>query len=261
MSIERIKAPSKAEFFANFVKPQQAVILTGVMDNWPALERWSVNYFRKKYGHLTVPIQDYDIDISTDPEHYLKNQQVVDMRFEQYLDTLDDPGDSRYYMVQADFALFNDELREDLGAINYLSWSNKLRGRKYFIRMGQPRCNSFLHIDTLHNFFCQIHGRKRWGLYPQDQLKYLYIPSELRIERYSPINLAQVDDEKYPLFALAQRTEVMLNKGDVLYLPPNWGHYVDTVDFSIGVNIWWDTSYNEIKGMPNYLKRKWTGKR
>ena len=254
--IERIKAPQRSEFFQQYVKPQKPVILTDLMENWPALKLWSVDYFKQKFGHLNVPIQDYDINVSKDPADYLQNQKVINMPFAQYLDTLDDPKDSRYYLVQADFSVFNNQLHQDLGKIEYLSWLNKARGRKYFIRMGQPRCNSFLHVDNLHNFFCQIEGRKRWGIYPQEQIDNLYIPSQLRIDRYSPINLANIDHDKYPRFKLAQKTEIILEKGEVLYLPPNWGHYVDTVDFSIGVNIWWDTPINELKSMPDYIKRR-----
>ena len=56
-----------------------------------------------------------------------------------------------------------------------------------------------------------------------------------------PVNVADVNLTMYPCFkhALAQSTEVTLNKGDLFYLPPFWWHQVTSKGRSLAVNYWY----------------------
>jgi ribosomal protein L16 Arg81 hydroxylase len=47
----------------------------------------------------------------------------------------------------------------------------------------------------------------------------------------------------YPCFTLANKIEIILEAGDVLYLPSYWWHRVHSVERSIGIN-WWYATHN-----------------
>jgi len=54
---------------------------------------------------------------------------------------------------------------------------------------------------------------------------------------------SQVDPEspnlsKFPNYANIKGYEVVLNEGDLLYLPPLWFHHVTALDPSISINFW-----------------------
>ena len=52
-------------------------------------------------------------------------------------------------------------------------------------------------------------------------------------------DLDAVDCERFPLFATAPYTDLVLNAGDVLYIPPHTWHYVESRETSFSVSVWW----------------------
>jgi hypothetical protein len=56
--IPRIPAPSLMTFLLSYMKTQTPVILTGAMEDWPALHRWpDMNYLKHVAGPRTVPVE------------------------------------------------------------------------------------------------------------------------------------------------------------------------------------------------------------
>lgn len=43
----------------------------------------------------------------------------------------------------------------------------------------------------------------------------------------------------YPRFADAQRVELLLRPGEVLFIPALWYHCVQSLEFSVSVNMFW----------------------
>ena len=62
--------------------------------------------------------------------------------------------------------------------------------------------------------------------------------------RTSPINLDNVDYDKYPKFKNAKPKEVIVGPGDSLFVPAYWFHQVHSSCRSIAVNFWFDTHSN-----------------
>jgi len=55
----------------------------------------------------------------------------------------------------------------------------------------------------------------------------------------SLVDAENPDHELFPLFASAPYLECILQKGEVLYMPPRWWHYVRSLSLSFSVSFWW----------------------
>ena len=116
-----------------------------------------------------------------------------------------------------------------------------LPGVEPLLWLGGP-VHTQIHNDRDHNLACVIAGRRRFLLFPPDQVGNLYIgPLEV------PPPLSLVDPEapdlaRFPRFAEALRhAEVAeLAPGDALFLPRHWWHHVTSRDrYNAMVNYWW----------------------
>ena len=54
--IERRTGLQSEAFAAEFLEPRIPVVLTDLMDEWPARQKWTIDYFKSKYGQLRVPV-------------------------------------------------------------------------------------------------------------------------------------------------------------------------------------------------------------
>jgi lysine-specific demethylase 8 len=76
-------------------------------------------------------------------------------------------------------------------------------------------------------------------VFPSWQMKNVYLPSDLAIDQFSPVNVEQPDLERFPLYRDATPIEFVLGPGEMLFLPTHWPHHVRSLDFSISMNFWW----------------------
>lgn len=102
------------------------------------------------------------------------------------------------------------------------------------------------HFDLSDNVACVVGGRRRFIVFPPDQLPNLYIgplDHTMAGQPASMVSATEPDLETYPRFAQAlEAAEVAeLEPGDAIYIPSLWWHHVDSLDpFNILVNYWWD---------------------
>lgn len=102
------------------------------------------------------------------------------------------------------------------------------------------------HFDEASNVAVIVAGKRRFTLFPPEQLENLYIgPLHFTIAGppVSMVDLDKPDLERYPKFAEAIRHGLVadLEPGDALFIPPIWWHSVKaTADFNVMVNYWWD---------------------
>ncbi|MBW8880099.1 MAG: cupin-like domain-containing protein [Asticcacaulis sp.] len=101
------------------------------------------------------------------------------------------------------------------------------------------------HFDPSHNLACLVAGRRRFTLFPPEQICNLY-PGPIDINPGGvPVSMVEIeapDFETYPLFehALPHARFADLEPGDVLYIPSGWRHHVQSgAPFNLLVNYWW----------------------
>lgn len=102
------------------------------------------------------------------------------------------------------------------------------------------------HYDLNHNIACVVAGRRRFHLFPPEQLVNLYPGPFDRTIGGVPVSMVDAENpdlERYPRFKEAQKVmqTAELEAGDALYIPYGWWHQVHSLSrFNVLVNYWWD---------------------
>jgi hypothetical protein len=106
------------------------------------------------------------------------------------------------------------------------------------------------HFDLKDNIACVVAGRRRFTLFPPEQLPNLYVgPFDFTLSGppVSMVSLHAPDFGRYPKFkeALEHAQTAELGPGDALYIPYMWWHHVESLErFNVLVNYWWNTARN-----------------
>lgn len=104
------------------------------------------------------------------------------------------------------------------------------------------------HYDVPDNIACVVAGRRRFTLFPPDQLENLYIgpldfaPAGQAISMVDPL---EPDFDQYPRFRTALRHAQVaeMQAGDALFIPSMWWHHVEGLDsLNVLINYWWRNS-------------------
>lgn len=133
------------------------------------------------------------------------------------------------------------------------------------------------HHDMPNNIACCVAGKRRFTLFPPNQIENLYIgPLDFTPagQAISLVDFHQVDFKKFPKFrtALKYAQVAELEPGDALFLPSMWWHHVEGLSqFNVLINYWWqanklhmgapmDVLFHallNIKGLPKAQKSAW----
>jgi Cupin-like domain len=102
------------------------------------------------------------------------------------------------------------------------------------------------HYDLSENVACVVCGRRRFTLFPPEQISKLYVgPFDFTLAG-TPVSMVSLDEpdlQRYPRFAeaLAAAETADLEPGDALYIPYLWWHAVKSLEpFNVLVNYWWN---------------------
>ncbi|NIK53991.1 cupin-like domain-containing protein [Xanthomonas arboricola] len=104
------------------------------------------------------------------------------------------------------------------------------------------------HQDLPDNLACVVAGRRRFTLFPPQQLANLYIgPLDLTPagQPVSLVDIAAPDLQCFPRYAQALEHALVaeLEPGDALFIPSMWWHHVEALTpFNVLVNFWWRQS-------------------
>jgi mannose-6-phosphate isomerase-like protein (cupin superfamily) len=107
------------------------------------------------------------------------------------------------------------------------------------------------HYDLMENIGIVVAGRRRFTLFPPDEIKNLYVgPFELTPARtpVSLVDLRNPDFDRFPKFADALKRAQMaeLDPGDAIYIPFHWWHGVDSLEpVNLFINYWWNDRLDE----------------
>jgi hypothetical protein len=101
------------------------------------------------------------------------------------------------------------------------------------------------HFDESHNIAVCVAGRRRFTVFPPEQVTNLYIGPIDHAPAGRPISVvdfANPDFDRFPRFrdALVHAQVADLEPGDAIYMPPLWWHHVEsTARVNMLVNYWW----------------------
>jgi hypothetical protein len=104
------------------------------------------------------------------------------------------------------------------------------------------------HFDLPDNIACVVAGRRRFTLFPPDQVANLYIGPLDLTPAGQPVSLvdhAKPDLARFPRYAqaLEHAQTFELQPGDALFIPSQWWHGVESLaPVNALVNFWWRQS-------------------
>jgi hypothetical protein len=104
------------------------------------------------------------------------------------------------------------------------------------------------HYDLPDNIACVVAGRRRFTLFPPEQLPNLYVgPLDLTPagQPISLVDFAKPDFARHPRFAQAlEHAQIAeLEPGDAAFIPSMWWHHVESLaSFNVLINYWWRQS-------------------
>jgi hypothetical protein len=155
LSKETEKRLSKEEFEEKYLKPRIPVVLKGNAKNWPAYEKWSLDYMKKVVGDIEVPLYDSS---KADPAAPI-NASVAKMKFADYIELIrNTPTDLRIFLF--------DPIKKAPKLLKDYVFPKDLMGGfldKYpTMFFGGKGSVTFLHydIDMAHIFHTHFNGRK-----------------------------------------------------------------------------------------------------
>lgn len=123
------------------------------------------------------------------------------------------------------------------------------------------------HYDFADNIACCVTGRRRFILFPPDQLSNLYVGPLDFTPAGQPISLvdfSEPDYDQFPKFreALKHAQVVELEAGDAIRIPSMWWHHVEALEgFNVLVNYWWRNSPSFMGAPLNALQHAMLGLR
>jgi hypothetical protein len=231
--IERILPPSVEEFEACYVKRSRPVIVAGAINEWPAMQLWSREYFRGRFGDREVPVLRaksgalYDLEAGV---HYEK------IRVADYVDLLEAGTPIDRYMAFRVHEVM-PELFDDIVRPPYCRDAGWLSSKVWF---AGPDTKSPLHRDLPENLYAQIVGRKKFFLLDRRFTRMVHRHSFLsRVPNCSPVDVEAPDLTRFPRFRGAPLMVAEIEPGDLLYIPSLWWHQAHSVDTSVSVNYFW----------------------
>ncbi|KAA1115569.1 tRNA methyltransferase ppm2 [Puccinia graminis f. sp. tritici] len=105
------------------------------------------------------------------------------------------------------------------------------------LRISGADMGLWAHYDTYDNILVQVNGKKLVRLWHPREVVNLYIEgSSSHIPCFDPPDL-----DRFPLYRKSHPMVCVLNPGDVLFIPANWIHAVQTIEPSISINTFFKT--------------------
>lgn len=258
-SITKIKNPSTEEFL-DLWKQYQPLLIEDVVGHWNACEKWSNDYLIKYCGNNIVNIFLYKKGFFDDYKNFACEDGYVDENFQKtvkYKEYINDYiGNDKYnsYLSQNFEKCFPEIIKD----INYPVYFNRKPFLQLFHGFSNKNFSSTtpLHFDAVHNIFIQIRGRKKILLFPPSNYLSFYpagVDDNRGLQDFSKVDPNRLNLELFPKFPWEERIEVLLQPGEMLYIPPFWWHHVTAIDENISVSFWYALKIQDLFKQKNLL--------
>ncbi|KAK3097213.1 hypothetical protein FSP39_007552 [Pinctada imbricata] len=230
--IQRVECPSLQKFKSLYMDQHIPVILTGMMDYWPARSSrpWSIERIRQVAGVRTVPIE---IGSKYTEDSWTQTLMTVNDFIDKFILQSDNVG----YLAQHQLFDQIPELRDDIVIPDYcfLESDDDVDINAWF---GPKGTVSPLHYDPKHNLLAQVMGAKYIRLYSDSVSDMIYPHDDMLLCNTSKVDVENPDTTQFPKFKHAPYTECVLGSGEMLYIPPKYWHFVKSLSVSFSVSFW-----------------------
>ncbi|XP_032107129.1 bifunctional peptidase and (3S)-lysyl hydroxylase JMJD7 isoform X3 [Sapajus apella] len=245
------KPPTPLCFYRDWVCPNRPCIIRNALQHWPALQKWSLPYFRATVGSTEVSVAvtpDGYADAVRGDRFVMPAERRLPLSF--VVDVLEEraqhPG---VLYVQKQCSNLPTELAQLLPDLeSHVPWASE----------------ALVHKDHYENLYCVVSGEKYFLLHPPTDRPFipyeLYTPATYQLTEegtfkvvdeeamekvpWIPLDPLAPDLARYPSYSQAQALRCTVRAGEMLYLPALWFHHVQQSHGCIAVNFWYDMEYD-----------------
>ncbi len=175
LHVERTPLPPFADFLRDHLSVNRPGLFSGGFDHWPA-RHWTPRTMLDLVGADTAV--EVEAGREGDPRHMQNGDRLRrTMRFAEFVDHVEDGRGNDVYMTANSFVLDSKPfafVHEQVGNLGDGYLADTSLEKSMFLWMGPAGIVTGMHQDLNHILFCQIHGRKRFRLYPAMQVPYVY---------------------------------------------------------------------------------------
>jgi len=220
-------------FRQQYLRDPRPVAISGAIDHWPAMGKWSPDFFRREYGTRRVNVDGTEWSLA----------DLID-RIEA--SSADQPAP---YLRNELLERWPEPLRADIAPMPECTQPNWLESRAFPSRHPPTYVELYiggagakfpvLHYDNLHThaFLMQLYGEKEYLALAPDQTAFVYPGTGEQANKTRIADVEHPDYEKFPLFREARATRFRLHPGETLFVPAGWWHTARIVTTSVTVSI------------------------
>jgi hypothetical protein len=254
----RIVAPGETVSLTQLLAEQRPLILKGLVCDWPLVRHsaaspiTAMDYLASfSNGALVVGYSGppaingrFFYDATLTGLNFTGERVDLKSYLERIRNHLDDPAPPSFYIGSTDLDGHLPGLRAETGlALDDAGFGTASPIVSIWIG---NRTVAAAHYDMSNNLACCAVGRRRFTLFPPEQVRNLY-PGPLTPtpggQVVSMVDFANPDYDAHPRFrnAIAAAEVADLEPGDVLFYPALWWHQVEALDaFNVMINYWWN---------------------
>lgn len=217
LPVPRVENLRAAEFRELYLEPKRPVVIRDMASSWPALKKWTPEYFSKEYGSLQVKV--YDQSFIRAGTSYMSSLRKISFR--EYLDVMvHSSTDLRLFAFNIFWQV--PQLKQDI------IWPDMTKGfsKKFvFMFFGCKGSVTPLHYDPdmSHLMHTVLYGKKRVVLFANEQSRNLYKhPFNTR----SYVDVDDPDFGKFPRLKDVTGYQAILDAGETLFMPSGYWHYM-----------------------------------
>ncbi len=223
--IDEVEEISIADFQEKYFKPQIPVKIKNFLKDSPAFNKWDIEFFKNTMGDTKVGVFDNGENVLDRPNNIATEQ----MSLSGYLDLITaGPTNKRLFLF--DLLKANKALKKD---IIFPKHVKKAIPFTLFAFFGGKGAYTRLHRDADNSnvFLTEFYGEKRVVLFnpAYDNLLYRY-PYTV----HSGIDIDNPDYEKHPGLNFVKGEHTYLKKGETLFIPAKYWHYITYLSPGIG---------------------------
>lgn len=244
------------EVFRDIILPaQKPVLLKNYVSHWPA-----VKAALRSTEEIVAYLKTFDEGRVTDtiygpPEikgkffftedinglNFIRKPEKISTAMDQLVDNLDAETPASIYIQSIE----SDKFLPGFSRENTLDVLDTSISPRVWIG---NRLTVQTHSDLKENIACVVAGRRRFTVFPPEQLPNLYIGPFERTLSGPPVSMVKLEDidyEKYPRFKEAEAHALVadLEPGDAIYIPYHWWHHVQSMTpFNVLANFWWNNA-------------------
>lgn len=230
--IERRAGISSEEFFDRYYATNTPLVIEKRLAGWPAMERWTLDYLAERFGERQVEIQ---FDRTADPTYELNSDHHKKMMpLAAFVNLIRKGPSNEYYMTANNFGHNQQQLAalyDDLGTLDEFLETPTPEKKLGMLWLGPAGTLTQTHHDLTNNLMAQVIGRKVVKLVSPLDSPNMYNFRHV-YSRITDLD-APVDFAAYPLFKDVTVMPVLLEPGDVLFIPIGWWHHVRSLDVSM----------------------------